>query len=59
MHQAIKEGYLSPVRAQMIPLELDIHGAGISNGDYAVGQIGSALDPINKLTRRESCFYFS
>src|SRR5690554_2747045 len=24
MHQAIKEGYLSPVRAQMIPLELEI-----------------------------------
>ena len=45
MHQAIKEGYLSPVRAQMIPLELDIHEVGISNGDYAVGQVGSALDP--------------
>lgn len=45
MRQAIKDGYLSPVKAQMIPLELDINNVGISNGDYAVGEIGSALDP--------------
>ena len=45
LHQAIKDGYLSPVKAQMIPLELDIHEVGKSNGDYAVGQIGTALDP--------------
>lgn len=45
MHQAIKDGYLSPIKAQMIPLELDIHEVGMSNGDYAVGQIGTALDP--------------
>lgn len=45
LHQAIKEGYLCPVKAQMIPLELDIHSVGISNGDYAVGEIGSALEP--------------
>ncbi len=45
LHQAIKEGYLCPVKAQMIPLELDINQVGISNGDYAVGEIGSALEP--------------
>lgn len=45
MHQAIREGYLCPVKAQMIPLELDIHSVGVSNGDYAVGEIGSALEP--------------
>jgi len=45
LHQAIKEGYLCPVKAQMIPLELDINKVGISNGDYAVGEIGSALEP--------------
>ena len=43
--QAIKDGYLVPIRAQMIPLELDISEVGISNGDYAVGEIGNALDP--------------
>lgn len=45
LHQAIREGYLCPVKAQMIPLELDIHSVGVSNGDYAVGEIGSALEP--------------
>jgi superfamily II DNA or RNA helicase len=45
LHQAIKEGYLAPVRAQMIPLELDINSVGVSNGDYAVGEVGSALEP--------------
>lgn len=45
LHQAIKEGYLSPVKAQMIPLELDIHNVSVSNGDYAVGDLGTALEP--------------
>lgn len=45
MHQAVKEGYLCPVKAQMIPLELDIRNVGLSNGDYAVGEIGSSLEP--------------
>jgi superfamily II DNA or RNA helicase len=45
LHQAIKEGYLCPVKAQMIPLELDIHNVGVAKGDYAVGEIGSALEP--------------
>jgi superfamily II DNA or RNA helicase len=45
LHQAIREGYLCPVKAQMIPLELDIHNVGVTNGDYAVGEIGSALEP--------------
>ena len=45
LHQAIRDGYLCPVKAQMIPLELDIHSVSVSNGDYAVGEIGSALEP--------------
>jgi len=43
--QAIKEGYLSPIKALTIPLELDISQVGQSVGDFAVGQLGSALDP--------------
>lgn len=51
MHQAVKEGYLCPVKAQMIPLELDINNVGLSNGDYAVGEIGSALEPyLNQIS---------
>lgn len=43
--QAIKEGYLSPIKALTIPLELDISKVGQSAGDFAVGQLGTALDP--------------
>ena len=46
MTRAIKEKYLVPIKAQLIPLELDIEDVGISNGDYAVGDIGSALEEI-------------
>lgn len=50
LNQAVREGYLSPVKAQMIPLELDINNVGISNGDYAMGDIGNALEPyLNKI----------
>ena len=45
MRQAIKEGYLCPIKAQMIPLKLDIKSVGMSNGDFAAGDIGTALEP--------------
>ena len=42
---AIKEGYLCKIMAQTIPLQLDISGVTLSGGDYAVGELGTALDP--------------
>ena len=45
MSTAIKDGYLCPIKAQMIPLELDISSVKMSSGDFAVGEIGSALEP--------------
>lgn len=42
---AIKEGYLCKIMAQTIPLQLDISGVALSGGDYAVGDLGTALDP--------------
>lgn len=45
MGRAVREKYLVPIKAQMIPLKLDMSGVGISNGDYAVGEIGTMLDP--------------
>ncbi len=45
MTQAIREGYLCPIKAQMIPLELDIGSVGITSGDFAAGEIGNALEP--------------
>lgn len=42
--QAIQDGYLCPIHAQMIPLKLDISKVSIANGDYAAGQLGDSLD---------------
>lgn len=43
--QAIKEGYLTPIKALTLPLKLDLSGVGISAGDFKVGDIGNALEP--------------
>lgn len=43
--QAIKDGYLCPIKALTIPLKLDISKVGISAGDFKPGEIGTALDP--------------
>lgn len=42
---AIKEGYLCKIMAQTIPLQLDITSVTMSGGDYAVDDLGTALDP--------------
>ena len=43
--QAIKDGYLCPIRALTIPLKLDISKVGVSAGDFKPGEISTALDP--------------
>lgn len=43
--KAIKEGYLSPIKALTIPLKLDLAGVGVQSGDFKVGDLGTALDP--------------
>ena len=43
--KAIKEGYLCPIRAQTIPLKLDLSSVSIHAGDFKAGDIGTALDP--------------
>lgn len=45
MPQAIKNGYLVPIKALTVPLKIDISMVGISAGDFKVGEIGTALDP--------------
>ena len=45
MAQAIKDGYLCPIRAQMIPLRIDMSGVKTTAGDYNAGDIGNALEP--------------
>lgn len=43
--RAIKEGFLSPIKAQTIPLKLDLTGVSMQNGDFKAGDLGTALDP--------------
>lgn len=43
--KAIREGYLCPIKAQTIPLKLDLTGVGVRNGDFTAGDLGTALDP--------------
>ncbi|TLQ04723.1 DEAD/DEAH box helicase [Marinilactibacillus psychrotolerans] len=43
--KAIKEGYLSPIKALTLPIHLDITGVKQSAGDFSAGQVGSVLDP--------------
>lgn len=42
---AIREGYLSPIKALTVPLKLDISQVGVAAGDYKVGELGTALEP--------------
>lgn len=43
--QAIKEGYLSPIKAVTIPLKLDLSGVSVQAGDFKASDIDTALDP--------------
>ena len=43
--KAIKEGYLSPIKALTIPLKLDLSGVSIQSGDLKAGDVATALDP--------------
>ncbi|GED34001.1 DEAD/DEAH box helicase [Brevibacillus centrosporus] len=43
--KAIKEGYLSPIKALTIPLQLDLSAVGQQAGDFKNSDLGTALDP--------------
>lgn len=43
--RAIKEGYLSPIKAVTIPLKLDLSGVTTQAGDFKASDIDTALDP--------------
>ena len=43
--QAIKEGYLSKIKALTIPLSLDLSNVSMSAGDFKASDVGTALDP--------------
>lgn len=43
--QAIKDGYLSKIKALTIPLELDLSKVCQQAGDFKASELGNALDP--------------
>lgn len=43
--KAIREGFLTPIKALTIPLKLDLTGVGVQSGDFKPGDLGTALDP--------------
>ena len=43
--KAIKEGFLSPIKALTLPLKIDMANVGIQAGDFKASDIGTALDP--------------
>ena len=43
--KAIREGYLSPIKALTVPLRLDISQVGVAAGDYKAAELGTALEP--------------
>ncbi|MGG1878285.1 DEAD/DEAH box helicase [Paenibacillus cisolokensis] len=43
--KAIKEGYLSPIKAMTIPLKLDLSAVRQQSGDFSTSDLGTALDP--------------
>lgn len=43
--KAIKEGYLSKIKAVTIPLNIDFSGVSVQAGDFKAADIDTALDP--------------
>lgn len=43
--RAIKDGYLSPIKALTVPLTLDLSAVSMQNGDFKAAEVGTALDP--------------
>lgn len=43
--KAIKEGFLSPIKALTLPVKLDLSGVKQTTGDFNATQVGNVLDP--------------
>jgi superfamily II DNA or RNA helicase len=43
--RAIRDGFLCPIKAQTIPLRLDLSAVSLAQGDFKASDLGTALDP--------------
>ena len=55
--KAIKEGYLTPIKALTVPLSIDISQVGMQSGDFSSGEVGNALDPYLEQIANEMTQY--
>lgn len=55
--KAIKEGYLSPIKAVTIPLKLDFSNVATQAGDFKASDIDTALDPYLEAIADEMISY--
>lgn len=55
--QAIKDGYLTRIKSQMIPLQINIMDVSVNGGDFAAGEVGNALDPYLEQIAEEMTKY--
>ena len=55
--KAIREGFLCKIKAQTIPIKLDLTGVGMQSGDFKAADIGTALDPYLKQIANEMINY--
>ena len=53
MVRAIREGYLCPIKAETIPLKLDLSGVAVQSGDFRASDLDMALDPYLEQIARE------
>ena len=51
--EAIKDGYLCPIKAKTIPLNINLSSVHIQAGDYSASDLGNALEPyLEKIAER-------
>ena len=53
----IRDGYLSPIKALSVPLEIDLGSIKSVAGDYSQGDVGHALDPYLEAIADEMANY--
>jgi superfamily II DNA or RNA helicase len=55
--KAIREGFLCKIKAQTIPIKLDLTGVGMQSGDFKASDVSTALDPYLHQIAREMVNY--
>ena len=53
MRKAINQGYLVPIKAKMLPVEVDLTEVKTSCGDFSANSLGDAIEPyLDEIARR-------